>query len=40
VEIVTVKNISDVTDAALAGNVESNFKQAFARVGKTVAPAA
>jgi len=38
VEIVTVKNISDVTDAALAGNVESNFKQAFARVGKTSAP--
>jgi len=38
VEIVSVKNISDVTDAALAGNVESNFKQAFTRVGKTVAP--
>jgi hypothetical protein len=38
VEIVSVKNISDVTDAALAGTVESDFKQAFARVGKTVAP--
>jgi len=38
VEIATVKNISDVTDAALAGTVESDFKQAFARVGKTVAP--
>lgn len=38
VEIATVKNISDVTDAALAGNVEANFKQAFERVGKTVGP--
>lgn len=38
VEIETVKNISDVTDAALAGNVESNFKQALERTGKTVAP--
>lgn len=38
IEIAPVKNISDVTDAALAGNVEANFKQAFERVGKTVAP--
>lgn len=38
VEIATVKNISDVTDAALAGNVESNFKQALERTGKTIAP--
>jgi hypothetical protein len=38
VEIAPVKNISDVTDAALAGNVESNLKQAFERVGKSVAP--
>lgn len=38
VQIATVKNISDVTDAALAGNVERNFKQALERVGKTVGP--
>jgi len=38
VQVATVKNISDVTDAALAGNVESNFKQALERTGKTVAP--
>jgi len=38
VEIAPVKNISDVTDAALAGNVESNFKQALERVGKIAGP--
>jgi hypothetical protein len=35
IDIVTVKNVSDVTDASLASNVEQDFKQAFTRIGKS-----
>ena len=35
IEILKVKNRSDVTDAALAGNLHDNLEQALERVGKT-----
>jgi hypothetical protein len=35
IQIVAVKNVSDVTDASVASNVEQDFKQAFTRIGKS-----
>ncbi len=35
IEILKVKNRSDVTDAALAGNLQQDLEQAFERIGKT-----
>ncbi len=34
IEILPVKNRSNVTDTALAGNLEADLKQAFERIGK------
>jgi hypothetical protein len=38
IEIVAVKNVSDVTDVELAGKVQQTFQQAFQRVGKASGP--
>ena len=35
IDVLPVKNRSDVTDTALAGNLQADLKQAFERIGKT-----